>query len=83
MQLPSKLQIDDKVSFIPMERHCKEMCIGKEESWGTIISVRFTKAKVWYEILDEYHGKIFDKVDSVNVWMPEKVLPESFENLTN
>ncbi len=73
MELPSKLQIDDKVSFIPMERHCQAMHIEKEELWGTVVSVKFTKAKVWYDVICDYHGKIFDMVASNNVWIPERL----------
>lgn len=71
MQLPSKLQIDDQVSFFPMEKDCQEMQIAKDEMCGTITAVRFTKAKVWYEILDDYHAKIFT-VTSNNAWIPNK-----------
>lgn len=64
---PSRYNIDDKVAFIPMYRHCKKLGIKKDESRGMIIAVRFTKTKVFYDILCEYYGIIFDNVDSSNI----------------
>jgi len=44
------------------------MGISQQERFGTIVSVRFTKAKVFYDILDDYYGVIFKKVDFSNVY---------------
>lgn len=60
----SKLNIDDLITFTPMFRQAKKMGIKQEEMCGIIIAVRFTKAKVFYDILDDYYGKVFTNVDS-------------------
>jgi hypothetical protein len=60
----SKLSIDDSVTFIPMFKQAKKMGIKQEEIDGTVVAVRFTKAKVFYDILDDYYGKVFTNVDS-------------------
>lgn len=59
--------IDDEVRFVPMYRHQQKMGITAEAMDGKIIAVRFTKAKVFYDILDEYWAAVFDNVDSGNV----------------
>ena len=66
--LESKLSIGQKVIFIPMERHCDERKIEKSKGFGTITAVKFTRAKVFYDIVDEYWGNLFDCVDSINVF---------------
>ena len=60
----SKLSIDDSVTFIPMFKQSTEMGIAQEEMFGTVVAVRFTKAKVFYDILDDYYGRVFTNVDS-------------------
>ena len=60
----SKLSIDDSVTFTPMFKQSTEMGIAQEEMFGTVVAVRFTKAKVFYDILDDYYGKVFTNVDS-------------------
>lgn len=60
----SKLSIDDVITFTPMFIQAKKMGIKQEEMEGTIVAVRFTKAKVFYDILDDYYGKVFTNVDS-------------------
>ena len=60
----SKLSIDDLITFTPMFRQAKKMGIKQEEIDGTVVAVRFTKAKVFYDILDDYYGKVFTNVDS-------------------
>lgn len=42
------------------------------DKYGVIVSVRFTKAKVWYDILDDYTGNVFRDIDSCNVKAPMK-----------
>jgi hypothetical protein len=63
----SKLNIDSNVLFTPMYRHCQEMGIKPGKMYGKVVSVRFTKAKVFYDVLDDYYGKVFSNVDSCNV----------------
>ena len=60
----SKLNIDDLVTFIPMYKQSKKLGIKQEEIYGTVVAVRFTKAKVFYDVLDDYYGKVFTNVDS-------------------
>lgn len=60
----SKLSIEDLVTFTPMFKQATEMGIAQEEMYGTVVAVRFTKAKVFYDILDDYYGKVFTNVDS-------------------
>lgn len=64
---PSQMGIGDRVQFKPMARHCEEMSIKSEWGFGEVVAVRFTEAKVFYDVLCDYYGKVFDNVDSVNV----------------
>lgn len=68
---PSQHAIDDMCDFIPMERHCELHGIDKESRFGKIVNVKFTKAKVFYDVLDDYLGVIFDMVDSAYVTSSE------------
>jgi hypothetical protein len=65
---PSAHSIDDIVNFIPMFRQTEELGITMEKQRGRIIAVRFTKAKVFYDIVDDYHGHLFNNVDSIKVF---------------
>lgn len=67
MQFESKFEINEEVEFVPMFRHVKEHGISQEGMDGKIVAVRFTEAKVFYDIYSPYWGKIFDNVDSVKV----------------
>lgn len=60
----SKLNIDDSVTFTPMFKQAKKLGIKQEQMYGTVVAVRFTKAKVFYDILNDYYGKVFTNVDS-------------------
>jgi hypothetical protein len=60
----SKLSIDDLVTFTPMFKQAKKLGIKQEQMYGIVVAVRFTKAKVFYDILDDYYGKVFTDVDS-------------------
>lgn len=60
--------IDDNVDFIPMYHQQIKHGISDESREGTIVAVRFTKPKVFYDILDEYYAIIFKNVDSVKVF---------------
>lgn len=61
--LPSNFQIGDLVEF-------KQPMI---EEWasGQIVAVRFTKAKVFYAIVDDFYGSVFDDIDSIDVRVDE------------
>lgn len=67
MQFESALKIGQSVKFKPMQRHCETHSIKCENGFGVITAVKFTKAKVFYDIIDDYWGILFDGVDSVNV----------------
>ncbi len=75
-EFPSALDIDDCVSFVPMAHQAEEHAITREKRFGKVVAVRFTIAKVFYDVLDDYLGIIFKDVDSA---MVEK--SESRENL--
>ena len=66
-EFKSAIGIEQKVTFKPMERHRAKYSIVGDKSFGTVIAVRFTKAKVFYDIVDEYWGILFDNIDSINV----------------
>ena len=64
VELPSAYKVDDFVTFIPSAKQCEERCIKREKRWGRVVKVSFTKAKVFYDILDDYYGDIFTMIDS-------------------
>jgi hypothetical protein len=64
----SKLNIGDSVTFRPMFIQSKKLGISSDDLWGTVVAIRFTKAKVFYDILDDYYSKVFTDVDSANVF---------------
>jgi hypothetical protein len=63
----SLYDINDIVEFYPMSSHCEKYEIEKELFTGRITSIRFSNAKVFYNIVDDYYGYLFDNVDSCNV----------------
>lgn len=63
-EFPSAHSIDDKVDFVPSAKQCEDRAISREYRFGTIVKVSFSKAKVFYDILDDYYGDIFANVDS-------------------
>ena len=66
--LPCGHAIGDEVTFVPMYRQQQKYGISAEQQYGTIIAVRFTKAKILYDIVDDYYGILFDNVDSCKVY---------------
>lgn len=75
-QFPAQFEIDEQVSFKTSEED--------SERWGTVVKVSFTKAKVWYDILDDYTATVIEDIDSV--WVKSlkgKSLPESTNEATN
>ena len=66
--LESSFSINDTIEFVPMYKQAQDLGIAQEKMYGTIVAIRFTKAKVFYDILDDYYGKIFSNVDSSNVY---------------
>lgn len=65
--------INDEVGFRPMYRQQQEMGIADEPMEGKIVAVRFTEAKVFYDVYNNYWGKVFEGVSSEKVY----ALPES------
>jgi hypothetical protein len=63
----SHLSIDDNVTFIPSAYYIDEYKIKREEMFGKIIAVRFSKAKVFYDIIDDYYSYLFKNIDSILV----------------
>lgn len=73
----SNHSIDDEVEFVPMFRQQNELGISDEVREGKVIAVRFTKPKIFYDILDIYYGIIFKEVDSVKVFAPKIITVQS------
>lgn len=69
MQLPSQFQIGEDVFFKRYDRD--------DQKAGQITAVRFTKAKVFYDILDDVSGDVKSNIDSVFV---AKELSQTVEN---
>ena len=55
-QFPAQFEIDEPVSFKTSEED--------EERWGSVVKVSFIKAKVFYDILDDYTSTVIEFVDS-------------------
>lgn len=53
---PAQFEIGEPVSFITSP--------GEDERWGSVVKVSFTKAKVFYDILDDYTSTVIDNIDS-------------------
>lgn len=64
----SQHSIDDSVDFYPMFKQAKKQGIAQELLQGTIVAVRFTKAKVFYDVISDYYGIVFENVDSAKVF---------------
>ena len=73
VELPSAYKVDDNVTFVPSAKECEERCIEREERYGRVVKVSFTKAKVFYDILDDYYGDVFKMIDSSFI-VPQKKL---------
>lgn len=59
MELPSRFQIGEHVEFTLAGGH-----IGV---WGEVVAVRFTKAKIFYDIIDDTAADIHRDIDSCDV----------------
>ncbi len=64
----TQFTIMDSVLFVPMSIQTEAMVIKKEERYGTVVAIRITRAKIFYDILDDYTSTIFSDVDSCNVY---------------
>ncbi len=63
----SNYDMNEEVTFTPMYKHVKDWGIAPEELEGKVVAVRFTEAKVFYDLYNNYWGKIFDNVSSDKV----------------
>ena len=66
-ELTSRFDFGDRVIFTPMERDMERLSINAENSFGTIVNIKFTQAKVFYDIIDDYYGELFKDVTSDKV----------------
>lgn len=64
----SNFRITDEVTFRPMYKQQVDLGIADEELEGKITAVKFTEAKVFYDVYSPYWGKVFENVDSVKVY---------------
>jgi hypothetical protein len=66
---PSRFAIGDDVRFLEGGGWDDNGdIIERVDRYGTITAVKFTKAKVFYDILDDYSGRIFPEIDSTYVY---------------
>ena len=68
-EFKSTFGIGDKVSIIPM--HQKAKCI-RDINVGTIVAVRFTETKLFYDILSHELAEILDNIDADAVFRIER-----------
>jgi hypothetical protein len=67
MQLESNFGMNEEVEFLPRLKQCQEIGIEQEPLDGTIKGIRFTEAKVFYDVYNPYYGIIFTSIQSQNV----------------
>lgn len=72
-ELNANFNIEDNVEFYPTHKQSQEMGIAQELISGKVISIKFTKAKVFYNILNDYHGIIFENIPSEKVFSTESM----------
>lgn len=66
-EFQSQFGIGEEVSFEPSFRHQKEKLIPAGRRFGSIVAVKFTKSKVFYDVLGDTCGTVFDGLDSASV----------------
>lgn len=64
----AKFAIGDEINFRPMYKHQKDLGIADEDLDGTVVAVKFTEAKVFYDVYSPYWGKLFENVTSEKTW---------------
>lgn len=68
-------EIGDMVDFYPTYRQATRMGIDvSSQLYGQIVGVRFTKAKVWYDVVCDYYGVVFSKIPSEKVTSSEVLI---------
>lgn len=75
MEFFSNFEINDEVVFVPRYRQARELGIAQEKINGNIVSVKFTEAKVFYDIYSPYWGEIFKDVQSNDVSVSKSSSP--------
>lgn len=75
---PSAFAIDDEVWFVPSAKQAEERAITRSPGMGKIVMVHFSKAKVFYDVLDDYTGEVFAKLDSCFVSKDPEELEKMF-----
>ena len=73
MDLRNYVRIGDTVEFTPNVKHINEHLITSEKRTGVVTSIRFTKAKTFYYILDDVFGIVFEEIDGMGVISDKKV----------
>ncbi len=81
-KLPSRFQIEDEVDYTTTDWIKHEFENAKKKSptvnedeleytphygSGKIVAVKFTEGKVWYNVLDDYTGKVIEEIDSAYI----------------
>lgn len=73
MELPSQFQIGDHVEFL--------LAQGRIGVWGEVVAIRFTKAKVFYDIIDDTAADIHRDIDSCDVQTIKETLTSNPETV--
>lgn len=78
-KLPSKFQIGDDIMVTVQECDCANCEIAAasrdvdpETIYGSVVSVRFTRAKVYYDILTDDTSEVLQGIDSAQCSEPYK-----------
>lgn len=83
MELPSAFQINDECSFVPTFKQQTEMGISPEQMEGKVVAIRFTEAKIFYDVFNNYYGWVFNNVPSEKVFKSMwEISPTQLENVT-
>ena len=70
----TSIDIDQRVDFRPNSRDCEAMCIDADNiHYGTVVGIRFTKAKVFYDCSCDYYGIVFRDIPSDYVRIPVNI----------
>lgn len=67
MEFFSNFSIGQECEFIPRQKDCNDMGIRAETMEGTVVAVRFTAAKVFYDCLSPYWGRVFHDIPAGQV----------------
>lgn len=76
----SQFAIGELLYFRPMYRQQQELGISPENLEGQVCAVRFTEAKVFYDLYNNYYGHLFRDVDSCNLSKPKALAEVPSQN---